>query len=64
MTRARVTRISWIGAAAILVVAAAIAITTIVGGCVSDTDGKLQLTLGMLLLAGATAFAGLRSTSV
>ena len=53
------SRFFWIGAAAILVVAAVIAITAIVGGDFSTTDGKILLTLGMLLLAGATAFAGL-----
>ena len=59
MTRARLSRIFWTGAAAILVVAALVAITAVVGGSFSPSDGKTLLTLGVLLLAGATAFAGL-----
>ena len=60
MTRAaRLSRPFWIGAAATLVVAALVAITAVVGGSFSDTDGKILLSLGVLLLAGATAFAGL-----
>jgi uncharacterized membrane protein YvlD (DUF360 family) len=59
MIRARLSRIFWIGAAAILVAAALIAITAVVGGGFSDTDGRILATLGVLLLAGATAFAGL-----
>lgn len=59
MTRARLSRIFWIGAAAILVVAALIGVAAVVGGNFSSTDGKILLTLGALLLAGATGFAGL-----
>ena len=59
MTRAGLTRSFWIGAATVLIVAALVAITAVIGGSFSDTDGKILLTLGVLLLAGATAFAGL-----
>ena len=59
MTRARLSRLFWIGAAATLVVAALVAITAVAGGGFSDTDGRILATLGVLLLAGATAFAGL-----
>jgi hypothetical protein len=42
--RSRLTRIFWIGAATILVVAALIAITAVAGGNFSSTDGKILLT--------------------
>jgi hypothetical protein len=58
VTRARLRRIFWIGAAAILVVAALIGVAAVAGGHFSSTDGKILLTLGALLLAGATGFAG------
>ena len=59
MTRASVRRIFWIGAATILVVAALVAIVAIVAGGFSSTDGKILASLGSVLLAGGTAFAGL-----
>jgi len=59
VNRNRLSRLFWTGAAAVFVVAALIAITAVVGGSFSDTDGKILLTLGVLLLTGATAFAGL-----
>jgi len=57
--RLRLARIFWIGAAAILVAAALIAIAAIVRGDFSDTDGKICGTLAALLLCGALAVCGL-----
>jgi len=59
VTRAKLRRVFWIGAATILVLAALIAIGAIVAGGFSSTDGKILASLGSVLLAGATAFAGL-----
>ena len=59
MTRSRLSRIFWISAATILVVAALIAIGAIVNGGFSDNDGRILGSLGSLLFAGGTAFAGL-----
>jgi hypothetical protein len=59
MRRARLARLFWIGAAAILVVAALIAVAAVLTGGFSETDGKILATLGSILLAGATAIAGL-----
>jgi hypothetical protein len=52
-------RLFWIGAAALLGVAALIAIVALVRGELTETDGKILLTLGLTLGAGATALAGL-----
>jgi hypothetical protein len=49
----------WIGAAAILAVAAAIAIAAVVAGELSDTDAKILATLGVLFLAGSAMLAAL-----
>jgi hypothetical protein len=59
VTRSGLSRLFWIGAAAILVVAALLAIAAVVAGNFSSTDGKILLTLGALLLAGTTGFSGL-----
>ncbi|HXY16583.1 MAG TPA: hypothetical protein VEH79_00225 [Gaiellaceae bacterium] len=59
MTRAKLRRVFWIGAATILVLAALIAIAAIVAGGFSSTDGRILASLGSVLLAGATAFSGL-----
>ena len=59
MTRVRLRRILWIGAAAILVAAALVAATAVLRGGFSETDGKILVTLGALLYAGGTALAGL-----
>ena len=59
MTRARLSRTFWIGAAAILVVAALIALAAIVKGDFSETDGRILLTLAALPYAGGAALAGL-----
>ena len=58
-TGLRLRRIFWIGAAAILVLAALVAITAVVRGDFSETDGKILGTLGSLLLCGALAVSGL-----
>jgi hypothetical protein len=52
-------RVFWFAAAAALIVAAFISIAAILRGDISDTDWKILGTLGSLLLAGATAVAGL-----
>lgn len=59
MTRFRLARIFWIGAAAILVAAALVAIAAIVRGDFSDTDGRILVTLAALLYTGGAALAGL-----
>jgi hypothetical protein len=59
VTRVRLSRVFWIGAAAILIVAALVAVTSIVEGDFSDTDAKIVGTLFSLLLAGAAAISGL-----
>ena len=58
-TGLRLRRMFWIGAAAILIVAALVAIAAIVRGDFSETDGQILGTLGSLLLCGALAVAGL-----
>jgi hypothetical protein len=57
--RIRLGRILWIGAAAILVAAALVALVAVLRGDFSDTDGRILGTLGALLFAGSTAVAGL-----
>ena len=59
MTRVRLSRIFWIGAAAILVAAALVAIAAVLRGEFSDTDGRILVTLGAVLYAGAGAISGL-----
>jgi hypothetical protein len=59
MRRARFARLFWVGAAAILVVAALVALGAIVRGDFSDTDGRILVTLGSLLYTGGAALAGL-----
>lgn len=59
MTRLRLSRIFWIGAAAILVAAALVALAAILRGDFSDTDWRILVTLGALLYTGGTALAGL-----
>ncbi len=59
MTRARYARIFWIGAAAILVVAALVALAAVLRGDFSDTDGRILGTLAALLLAAGTLISGL-----
>ena len=52
--RGRLARVSWTGAAAILVVAALVALFAVVRGDFSDTDGRILGTLAAALLAGST----------
>lgn len=59
MTGIRPSRILWIGAAAILVAAALVALTAVLRGDFSDTDARILGTLAAALLAGSTAVAGL-----
>ncbi len=59
MTRFRLARIFWIGAAAILVVAALVALVAVLRGDFSDTDGRILGTLAAALLAGSTVIASL-----
>jgi len=59
VTRARLARLLWIGAAALLVAAALVAVVALLRGEFSDTDGKILLTLGATFLCGSTALAGL-----
>ena len=59
MSRARLARIFWIGAAATLVVASLIGVAGLLRSDFTETDGKVLLTLLVLLVAGGTAIAGL-----
>ena len=59
MSRSRLSRIFWIGAAAILVAAALVALVAVLRGDFSDTDGRILGTLAAALLAGSTVVAGL-----
>lgn len=59
MLRVRLSRLFWIGAAALLGAAALISIVAVLRGEFSETDGKILGTLGTLSLAGSAALAGL-----
>jgi hypothetical protein len=59
VTRVRLSRIFWIGAAAILVAAALVALVAVLRGDFSDTDGRILGTLAAVLFAGSTLIAGL-----
>ena len=59
MTRGRLARTFWLGAAALLVAAALVAIVALLRGQLTNTDAHLLLTLGALFVTGATALAGL-----
>ena len=59
MTRLRLRRIFWTGAAAILVVVALVALAAVVQGDFSETDGRILVTLAALLYTGGAALAGL-----
>ena len=59
MTRRTAPRIAWLGAAAILVVAALVALGAILRGDLSDTDVKILGTLAAVLYTGGAFFAGL-----
>jgi hypothetical protein len=59
VTRGRLVRTFWLGAAALLVVAALVAIVALVRGELTETDGEILLTLGALFLTGAAGLSGL-----
>lgn len=59
MNRRRLARIFWLGAAALIVVAALVALSAVLGGELSETDGRILGTLAALLLAGGTFISGL-----
>lgn len=59
MTRRRLARTFWLGAAALLVAAALVAIVALLRGELTDTDARILLTLGALFVTGASALAGL-----
>jgi hypothetical protein len=59
VTRRRLTRVFWLGAAAILVAAALVSLVAVLEGSFSETDGKLLGTLAALLCCGGAALAGL-----
>jgi hypothetical protein len=56
---ARLARLFWIGAAALLGVAALIAVVAVVRGEFTETDGKILTVLGTGLVAGGVSLAGL-----
>jgi hypothetical protein len=58
VSRARAIRLFWIGAAAILVVAALLALFAVLGGSFDGTDWKILGSLATLLLGGAVATVG------
>ena len=58
MTRRRLARVFWLGAAAILVAAALISLVAVLGGGFSETDGRILGTLAALLSCGGAALAG------
>jgi hypothetical protein len=59
VSRRRLARAFWLGAAAILVAAALISLVAILRGSFSETDGRILGTLGALLYCGAASLAGL-----
>jgi len=59
VTRGRLVRAFWLGAAALLVAAALIAIVALLRGELTETDGEILLTLGALFVAGAVGLSGL-----
>lgn len=59
MTRLRLRRIFWMGAAAIVVAAALVALAAVVKGDFSDTDSRILVTLAALLYTGGAAICGL-----
>jgi hypothetical protein len=52
-------RLFWRGAAALLVVAALVALSALLGGDFNETDGEILITLAGVLLAGGVALVGL-----
>jgi hypothetical protein len=58
VTRRRLARVFWLGAAAILVAAALISLVAVLKGSFSDTDANILGTLAALLYCGGAALAG------
>ena len=58
MTRVRLRRLFWIGAAGLLGAAALVSLVAILRGEFTETDGKILGTLGAAFLAGSTSLAG------
>jgi hypothetical protein len=58
MRRARLARLFWIGAAALLCVAALVVLVALLRGRFTDTDARILLTVGALFLAGSAGIAG------
>ena len=59
MSRHRLARVLWLGAAAILVAAALIALVAVLRGSFSETDGRILGTLAVLLGCAGGLVAGL-----
>jgi hypothetical protein len=59
VTGLRLSRIFWIGAAAILIAAALVALESVIRGDFSENDGRILATLTAALLGGATLVSGL-----
>jgi uncharacterized membrane protein YozB (DUF420 family) len=59
VTRLRLRRIFWRGAAAILVAAALVALAAVARGDFSETDGRILGSLALLLYTGGALLAGL-----
>jgi hypothetical protein len=59
VTRFRLRRIFWRGAAAVLVAAALVGLTAVLKGDFSSTDGRILGTLALLLYAGGALLSGL-----
>jgi hypothetical protein len=59
VTRGRLVRAFWLGAAALLVAAALVAIVALLRGELTNTDAHILLTLGALFLTGAGTIAAL-----
>ena len=59
MSARELRRLFWRGAAALLVVAALVALSALLGGDFDETDGQILATLGLVLLAGGVALAGI-----
>ena len=62
MTRRRLARVFWLGAAAILVAAALISLVAVLKGSFSDTDANILGTLAALLYCGGAAARHLRDS--
>ena len=59
MTRRRLTRLFWLGAAAILVAAALVAVAAVLRGDFSETEGRILGTLAAVLYTSGALLTGL-----